>query len=210
VQILTRDNSGPQSPVASTFLVAIQGLPVGGGMIISTAMVQMVVSHEYIGITTQMAVTARNLGRAVGTVVYVAIFSGRLKHNIVKNVAVPLATSGVAPASFSGVLGALTGAAPSSLLASLTPAQLAIGMEGIRRSFAHAFRIVFLCSIPFSVVGTIAACLTEDVDHLMTNVVEMRLDEGANLRGELNTGERHISLPSRNRKGTSVISCQKW
>jgi hypothetical protein len=40
-------------------------------MIISTAMVQMVVSHEYIGITTQMAVTDRNLGGAVGTVVYV-------------------------------------------------------------------------------------------------------------------------------------------
>jgi hypothetical protein len=173
-------------------LVALQGLTVGGGMIISTAMVQMVVSHEYIGITTQMAVTARNLGGAVGTVVYVAIFSGRLKHNIVKYVATPLAMSGVAPTSLPGVVGALTGAAPPSLLASLTPVQLGIGMEGVRQSFIHAFRIVFLCSIPFGVVGTIAACLTEDVDHLMTNVVEMRLDEGAKLRGEPDTGGGHI------------------
>jgi hypothetical protein len=173
-------------------LVAVQGLTVGGGIIIFTAMVQMVVSHEYIGIATQTAVTARNLDGAVGTVVYVAIFSGRLNHNIVKYVAVPLAMSGVAPASLPGGLGALTGAAPPSLLASLTPAQLATGMDGVRQSFVHAFRIVFLCSIPFGVVGTIAACLTEDVDHLMTNVVEMRLDEGAKPRGEPNTGGGQI------------------
>jgi hypothetical protein len=84
-------------------LVALQRLTVGGGIIIFTAMVQMVVSHEYIGIATQTAVTARNLDGAVGTVVYVAIFSGRLNHNIVKYVAVPLAMSSVAPASCQAV-----------------------------------------------------------------------------------------------------------
>jgi hypothetical protein len=65
-------------------------------------------------------------------------------------------------------------------------------MEGVRQAFIHAFRIVFLCSIPFGVVGTIAACLTEDVNQLMTNVIEMRLYEGVKLRGEPDTGGGHI------------------
>jgi len=54
------------------------GVSVGGGMIIATAMIQMEVTHEYLGIATSLAITARNLGGAVGTVIYVSIFTDRL------------------------------------------------------------------------------------------------------------------------------------
>jgi len=183
----------PESPVACTILVALQGCTVGGGMIVSTAMVQLAVEHEYLGLVTQMAVTARNAGGAVATVIYTAIFTGRIKHNIKTRVAIPLAMAGVDPASLPAIVGAFMGQAPKSVLAALTPEQLAVGISGLRQSYIHSFRIVFLVSIAFGVIGIVAACLTKDVDHLMTNKVEMTLDEGAKFTSAAtDTGEGHF------------------
>ncbi|KAF2493645.1 trichothecene efflux pump, partial [Lophium mytilinum] len=183
----------PQSSTACVILVALQGLTVGGGMIVSTAMIQLAVEHEYIGLATQMAVTARNAGGAVGTVVYTAIYTGQIRKNIKTRVALPLAMAGVAPTSLPAVVGALMGQAPPSALAVLSPEQLGLALAGLRQAFIHSFRVVFLSSIAFGVVGTIAACLTKDVDHLMTNKVEMTLDEGAKFTSnKTDTGEGHI------------------
>jgi hypothetical protein len=134
-------------------------------MIVTTAMVQLAVKHEYIGLVTQMAVTSRNAGGAVGTVVYTAIFSGRLKENIKNKVAIPLAMAGVAPESLQHVVEALMGQAPPSALQGLTPEQLGLAMAGLKQSFISSFRVVFLTSIAFGVVGTAAAIMTKDVDQ---------------------------------------------
>ncbi|KAF2808136.1 trichothecene efflux pump, partial [Mytilinidion resinicola] len=183
----------PQSSTACVILVSLQGLTVGGGMIVSTAMIQLAVEHEYIGLATQMAVTARNAGGAVGTVVYTAIYTGQIRKNIKQRVALPLAMAGVPPTSLAAVVGALMGQAPPSVLAALTPEQLGLALAGLRQAFIHSFRVVFLSSIAFGVVGTVAACLTKDVDHLMTNKVEMTLDVGAKFTSnKTDTGEGHV------------------
>jgi len=183
----------PESAAASTFLVACQGLTVGGGMIVSTAMVQLAVTHEYIGLSTQTAVTARNAGGAVGTVVYVAIFTSRIKANIKKRVAIPLAMAGVNPQLLPAIVGALMGEAPPSLLAQLTPQQLGLALAGVKSSFIHSFRIVFLTSIAFGVLGTMAAIMTKDVDEYMTDKVEMTLDEGVKFTSDqTDTGLGHV------------------
>jgi len=183
----------PESPVASTILVALQGMTVGGGMIVTTAMVQLAVEHEYIGLVTQMAVTARNAGGAVGTVVYISIFTGRLKANVKSRVAIPLAMAGVDPHHLGEVVEALMGQAPPSVLQLLSPEQLGLAMAGLKQSFIHSFRVVFLTSIAFGVVGTAAAIMTKDVDHLMTDKVEMTLDEGLKFTSDAtDTGEGHV------------------
>jgi hypothetical protein len=43
----------------------LMGITVGGGMIVATTMIQLEIKHEYIGIGTSLAVTARNVGGAV-------------------------------------------------------------------------------------------------------------------------------------------------
>src|SRR6201999_465011 len=90
----TNPTSAPSSSTASTVLVAMEGISIGGGMIVATAMVQLAVEHEYIGIATALAVTARNIGGSVGQVIYVTMFTEKLKSNIVKYVAYPLAAAG--------------------------------------------------------------------------------------------------------------------
>ncbi|EXJ87183.1 hypothetical protein A1O3_04142 [Capronia epimyces CBS 606.96] len=182
----------PSSSTASTVLVAMEGISVGGGMIVATAMVQLAVEHEYIGIATALAVTARNIGGSVGQVIYVSIFTEKLKTNVVKYVAYPLLAAGVSPSILPTVVEAFSGAAPKSVLAGLTPAQLEVGVKGVQSAFVHSLRIVYLVSIAFGVVGTVIVCFTKNVDEYMTNQVDIRLDEGAKLNAVTDTGEGHI------------------
>lgn len=184
----------PNSSTASTVLVALEGITVGGGMIVATAMVQLAVEHEYIGIATALAVTSRNIGGSVGQVIYVSIFTQGLKTNIVKYVAYPLIKAGVAPADIAGVVGAFSGQAPKELLAHLTPAQLVVGITGVKEAFTLSLRTVYLVSIAFGVLGTVTVCFCKNVDEFMTNKVDIKLDEGAKIRAVTDTGEGHIIL----------------
>jgi hypothetical protein len=63
-------------------------------MIVATTMIQLEIKHEYIGISTSLAVTARNVGGAVGQTIYTTIFSEKLDSYITTYVAVPLAEAG--------------------------------------------------------------------------------------------------------------------
>ncbi|EXJ66790.1 uncharacterized protein A1O5_09985 [Cladophialophora psammophila CBS 110553] len=182
----------PSSSTASIVLVAMEGISIGGGMIVATAMVQLAVEHQYIGIATALAVTARNIGGSVGQVIYVTIFTEKLKSNIVKYAVYPLAAAGVAPSLIPTVVEALTGTAPASALEQLTPTQLGIGVKGVKDAFVHSLRIVYLVSIAFGVIGTVFACFSKNVNEYMTNKVDIRLDEGAKLKAMTDTGEGHI------------------
>jgi hypothetical protein len=161
-------------------------------MIVATTMIQLEIKHEYIGIGTSLAVTPRNVGGAVGQTIYTTIFSEKLKSYITTYAAVPLAEAGVAPTSLPGVIGALTGQGPKSALAALTPQQLLLGFHGVQQSFVHALRLFYLVSIAFGVLGTFAVCFCKNVDSLMTNRVDIKLDEGAKLVVVTDTGEGYI------------------
>lgn len=104
----------------------------------------------------------------------------------------PLALAGVAPASLPAVIGALSTGKGLEALAALTPTQLEIGIHGLKESFAHSFRIVYLVTIAFGVLGTVAVAFTANVDHLMTRKVDIKLEEGIHVHGAVDTGEGHL------------------
>jgi len=168
------------------------GVTVGGGMIIATAMIQLEVTHEYLGIATSFAITARNLGVAVCQVIYVSIFTYHLTYYTKKLLVIPLTIAGVPSASLEGAVLALTGAGPKSGLAGLTPAQIETGIHGVKDAYSHALRIVFLSSIAFGVLGTVAVSFCRSVHHLMTSKIDIKLDEGAKFVGVTDTGEGHV------------------
>lgn len=170
----------------------MEGISVGGGMIVATAMVQLSVEHQYIGIVTALAVTARNVGGSVGQVIYISIFTDRLNAGFVKYVVNPLLAAGVSPTIIESVVGALSGTAPVSALEKLTPTQLGIGIDGVKDAFVHSLRTVYLASIAFGVVGTVVVCFCKNVDEYMTDKVDIRLDEGAKLKADIDTGEGYI------------------
>ncbi|KAF2489707.1 MFS general substrate transporter [Lophium mytilinum] len=182
----------PTSSTESTVFVAMIGLCTGGGFVVAAAMIQLAVEHEYIGIATALCVTARNVGGAVATVIYTAIFTGRLKFYVSKYVVMGLLKAGVAPASLLGATFALLGEGPETGLAGLTPAQIEVGLNGVKQSYAHALRIVYLSSIGFGVIGTVCVAFTKNCDDKMTNQVDIKLNEGAKLTGITDEGKGHI------------------
>ncbi|EFX00504.1 trichothecene efflux pump [Grosmannia clavigera kw1407] len=164
----------PTSNVASTVLVALVGIAVASATIATTTMIQVGVSHEYIGIATGLAITARSVGGSVATTIYSTVLKSRFTTNLIDDAATPLIQAGVAPLSVGGIIEALLGGSPEALVG-LSPDIIAVAETGIKKAFAHALRTVYLVSIAFGVVGVICVAFSEDVSHLMTNEVDVRL-----------------------------------
>lgn len=177
----------------STALQVLIGALVAGSTVVSTAMVQVGVKHEYIGVASGMAICARSVGGAVATTIYVSILQQKLKAALPGDVALPLAESGVAPPSIPAIIGTLlSGDLTSPVLAALTPTQLMTAALGLQNSFTHAFKIVYLVSIAFGVVGTLAVCFSANVNRLLNHHIDIQLEEGAHIHGHTDTGEGHI------------------
>ncbi|OCK77155.1 trichothecene efflux pump [Lepidopterella palustris CBS 459.81] len=183
----------PGSHIASTILVVLIGGSLASANIFQTTIVQLVVAHEYIGVATALVTTARSIGGSVGTTIYTSILTNRLTHYIPIYMAKPMALAGVPLKSIPGIIEALTtGNVASPALAGITLSQLSVAVEGLKQSFAHSFRIVYLVTIAFGAAGTICVAFTANVDHLMTSKVDIKLEEGAHIHGAVDTGEGHI------------------
>ncbi|EXJ90159.1 hypothetical protein A1O3_03228 [Capronia epimyces CBS 606.96] len=198
--------STPASHVSSTVLVALSFAFVSAVSIFATAMVQLNVKHEHIGVASGLTVTMRTLGGAVATTIYLTILNNKLVSNLPKYVATPLAEDGVALSLIPDVIVALTsGDATSPVLAQLSPKALLDAVTGLKGAYANAFRLVYLVSIAFGVIGTFTVAFAADVDHQMTRKVDVTLAEGAHIRVQTDTGEGHIiGRESHEEKGVRV------
>jgi hypothetical protein len=77
-------------------------------------------------------------------------------------------------------------------LATLTIPQLETAVLGLKWTFAHALRTVYLSSIAFGGIGIICSAFVANVDHLMTRTIDIKLEEGAYVKGHTDTGEGHF------------------
>jgi len=183
----------PTNNKAATALTILIGGFVGATSVISTAVIQVGVAHEFIGIATGLTICSRAVGGAVGTTVYSTILQARLKKNIIKDVAFPLAYSGLNPALLPAVVGALsTGDLTDPSLAALTPQMLEIAVEGLKKAWTESFRVVYLVTIAFGVVGTLVVCFSANTDHLLSHKIDIKLEEGAHVNANTDTGEGHV------------------
>lgn len=183
----------PTSNVGSTALTVLIGGLVGAISVITTAVVQVSVDHEFIGVATGLIGCIRTLGGSVATTVYSTILRSRLQANLVTDVALPLAKSGLSPPLIPGVVGALAvGDLTNPALAVLTPQMLQIAAGGLQQAYAHSFKTVFLASIAFGATATIILCFSSNADVYMTREVAITLEEGAHVHDHTDTGKGHI------------------
>ncbi|OCK73556.1 trichothecene efflux pump [Lepidopterella palustris CBS 459.81] len=183
----------PGSHIASTLLTVLIGGLVGSASIVTTAVVQIAVPHEYIGIATGVVTCVRAVGGSVATTIYASVLHSRFETNLGTDVAIPLAKGGVSPADIPQVIEALVnGQLTSPALSHVSPATLQAAGEGLKIAFAHALRVVYLVSIAFGVVGTVIGCFSANIDSLMTKHIDIKLDEGAHIQANTDTGEGHI------------------
>lgn len=183
----------PDSHISSTILVILLFFVVSGVNITTITYVQVAVKHEFIGIATGINTCTRAVGGAVGQVIYTTILSNTLQKNIKTDVAIPLVEAGVTPSTLPEVIEALlAGETTSKAVAALTPTQLMIAGKGIAEAYAGGFRIVYLATIAFGTVGLIIVAFVSDIDHLITKKVDIKLQEGAILNAQTDTGAGHI------------------
>lgn len=181
------------SHIASTALVALGAAFIAAVSVFSVSMVQVIVKHEHIGIASGVLVTARSLGGAVATTIYVSILQNKLASSIAPDVAVPLAENGVPLASIPAVIEALTsGDLTSPALAAISPKALYAAVVGLQNAYVGSFRLIYLVSIAFGVIGTVMVAFVRNVDALMTDKIDIKLSEGAHIKVQNDTGEGHI------------------
>lgn len=190
-QKLISNAKGPSSAMFSTVMVAGIGACSSAALITSTTMIQLGVPHEYIGIATSMAITARSIGGVVGTAVYTSILQEKLIHYLPTDVAIPLFEAKAPLADIPLIMEALlTG--NKALLLNIPLELVAVAEQGIKLAYSHAFRIVYLVTIAFGVMGTIFVAFSSSVDDKMTSQVDIKLHEGAHLKAREGGGPNMV------------------
>lgn len=88
----------------------------------------------------------------------VSILQNKVISGIPIYVALPLIEAGVPPATVGESIEALlSGQVTSPYVTSLTLAQLGVAAMGIKQTYAHALKVVYLVSIAFGAVGVVCA-----------------------------------------------------
>jgi hypothetical protein len=162
--------------------VALAGSAVASATVVINSIIQLSVPHQYLGVAMGLITTFRYVGGSVGATIYQTILSNELAANLGKNVATALATAGVPLADIPALAGAIaTGNTTSPALAAASPAALGAGVLALKLTYVHAFRIIYLVSIAFGVLGTVCAAFTRNIGEFLTNKVDVRLDEHISL-----------------------------
>jgi Fungal trichothecene efflux pump (TRI12) len=171
---------GINTHIASTILVVMTGFIISCATVVSNAMLQLAVPHQYLGVAMGLVTTTRNVGGTIGSTVYTIILSNQLTTHLGTNIATALAKAGLPLADIAGVTGALaTGNSMSPALASASPAALGAGILALKLTYVHSFRLIYLISITFGVLGTICAAFTRNVGEYMTNKIDVTISDGA-------------------------------
>jgi hypothetical protein len=184
--------SGPGTHIASTLIAALIGVGLSGGTVASNSIIQLTVPHQYVGIAMGIVITARNVGGSVATTIYSTILTNELGKKLGPYIATALAKAGLPLAQIPAVTGAIA-TSNAIALAEVPPAILGAGAYALKIAYCDSFKVVYLVSIAFGVIGIVCAGFTMNVGQFMTDKVDVRLDEGAHLQTHGNTGGHIIN-----------------
>jgi hypothetical protein len=186
--------TGPGTHIASTAIVALIGFGLSGGTVASNSIIQLSVPHQYVGVAMGIVTTARNVGGSVATTIYTTILTNELAKRLGVDIATALAKAGLPLAQVPGVTEAIaTGNLTSPALAGVSLEILGAGAYGLKTAYSNSFKIVYLVSIAFGIIGAVCAMWTQNVGKFMTNKVDVRLDEGAHITTRGDTGGHVIN-----------------
>lgn len=153
-------------------------------------MAQLGVEHQYIGVAMALINCSRSVGGSVATTIYVSILKNKVAALLPTYLGGALLKAGLPMAKLAAVAEALaSGNLTSTALVGVSPTILEAGGYAIELVYARAFRIVYLVGITFGVLGLICSCFAVNVRHLMTDQLDMKMEEGAHVRTHAdNTG----------------------
>ena len=147
--------------------------------------VTLVIEPQDIGLATGILGSIRGFGGAVAQALYVSILSTKLATNLPEYVAPAAIGAGLPTTSLPSLFAGLA-VGNFTAVPGITPAIVSVVAQEARRAYISSFKIVFLATIPFSVLLIVAACFVPNMEKFLGNNVAKRLQ---NMGGEARNGK---------------------
>jgi hypothetical protein len=136
-----------------------------------------------IGTAVGIAGSVRGGVSTIGTAIYTIILSNKLAQYIPAVVGPAVISAGLPASSVPALLGALGGIGNATAVPGVNANILAVGGLAYQMASVKAFRVVFLSTIAFGLVGIVLAVCSPSVSDQMTNRVATTL-HGKGIDGE--------------------------
>ncbi|EME47819.1 hypothetical protein DOTSEDRAFT_167204 [Dothistroma septosporum NZE10] len=165
--LVTPDNKGTM--IAFLFL---SQAGFGWAIYLAIAITQMGVEHKDLGIAGGISGTFRYAAGAIGTTIYSTVLSKELASETAKRVPKAVLAAGLPQNQLSQLMAVVS----TTELSSYPAAIVAAATAAVNEAYCHAIFVVTMVSMAFGVVGLIACACCKDVDHKMTNRIEVHLE----------------------------------
>jgi hypothetical protein len=144
---------------------------------VSIIMSALVCDPEDIGLASGLLGSLKQVSGTIATAIYVAILEARIKQELVPNVAPAALGAGLPETNIPQLLQAIAAGTSSALEAvpGMTDQIAAAVGAALQTAYANSFRTVYLATIAFGGVATIAAFLSRSIDDRMTDEIARKL-----------------------------------
>lgn len=146
---------------------------------ISYVGVTLVFGPQDIGLATGILGSLRGMAGAVAEALYSSVLNDKLASYLTKYVTPAATAAGLPDSSIPDLFTAISGGTTQNLSPSTVPGMdpdiAAAVKTAMAAAYAHSFRIVFLCTLPFTVILLISTCLLPDLEKSLSRSVAKRL-----------------------------------
>ncbi|KAK1139427.1 peroxiredoxin prx5 [Aspergillus melleus] len=146
----------------------------GWGLYLSIAITQMGVEQKNLGVSGGISGAIRFAAGAVATTVYNTVFTNSLSEWTQKLVPAAVTAAGLDESKVPDLLTAMS-SSPSTLAQSFGATVAAAAVDANKHATCKAVFVVAMVSMAFGIVGIIACLCCKDVEHKMTNTIEVYL-----------------------------------
>lgn len=122
----------------------------------------------------------RALAGAVAQALYVSILDNEQKKNLPKYVSPAALDAGLPESSLSQLLQALSAGTSLENIPGATESVIAAAKQASNIAYSESFRIVFYCTIPFSVIMIVSSCFVPNMKDFIHYDVARRLQGDSN------------------------------
>jgi hypothetical protein len=131
------------------------------------------VPQEELGVSAGLIGTFRSAGGSVGNAIFSTIATSITNKQLASRIAAAAIAAGYPPAGFGALIPAVienaVGVPFVFAKTNATAAVIAATEEAFKDTYAYAFRRVFLATLPFGIIGLVAAWFVKDPSHLLNN-----------------------------------------
>lgn len=171
----------PNNKVAWMILPAL-GVPTFGWTTTLTySIASLHVPHSRLGAAIGLMGTIRAAGGSVGNAIFATIFQHASNSRAGTAIADVALRHGFSPKSLPELIPAVIeyniGLPANGLLtiSGMTPQLADTFQSALRTAYGQAFRLVFLCTIPFGALALLCALFVEDATQYMTNHIQVKM-----------------------------------